>query len=62
MKTGNQAIQVFAVLLVAGLLTAFLVPFAAVGLTLWLFGKWAERVGNKAPPPDLVAAAKGKQK
>ena len=40
----------------------FLVPFALVGATLWLFGKWAERVGNRAPPPDLVAAAKGKQK
>lgn len=40
----------------------FLLPFAAVGLTLWIFGKWAERVGNKPPPPDLVAAAKGQQK
>ncbi len=30
---------------------AFLLPFALVGLVLFLFGKWAERVGNRPPPP-----------
>ncbi len=32
----------------------FLAPFAAVGLVLWAFGKWGERVGRAAdvtPPP-----------
>src|SRR6185369_7224485 len=40
----------------------FLVPFALVGATLWLFGKLAERVGDRPPPAHLVEAAKGKQK
>lgn len=33
----------------------FLVPFALVGLTLWGFGKAADRVSKREPPPDLVA-------
>lgn len=28
----------------------FLVPFGAVGLVLYLFGAWAERVGKRPPP------------
>jgi hypothetical protein len=28
----------------------FLVPFGFVGLTLWLFGTWAVKVGAKAAP------------
>ena len=40
----------------------FLVPFALVGVTLWLFGKWAEKVGKTPPPADLVAAVQRKQK
>ncbi len=33
---------------------AFLAPFGGVGLVLWAFGKWGERVGRAAdlkPPP-----------
>ena len=40
----------------------FLVPFALVGVTLLVFGKLADRMGNRKPPPDLVEAAAGKQK
>jgi hypothetical protein len=40
----------------------FLMPFALVGLTLWLFGKWGEKIGNTPPPADLVEKAKRKQK
>lgn len=40
----------------------FLIPFALVGVTLWLFGKWSEKVGKTPPPPDLVEAVQGKQK
>lgn len=40
----------------------FLVPFAAVGVTLWAFGKWAEKVGKTPPPAELVEAASRKQK
>ena len=29
----------------------FLVPFAIVGVLLWLFGRWAERVGAALPEP-----------
>ena len=29
----------------------FLVPFAIVGVILWAFGKWANRVGNSVPDP-----------
>jgi len=31
----------------------FLVPFALVGVTLWAFGKWAERINKREPPADL---------
>jgi hypothetical protein len=31
----------------------FLVPFALVGATLWAFGKWAERISKREPPPEL---------
>ncbi|HEY5925693.1 MAG TPA: hypothetical protein VIV11_28600 [Kofleriaceae bacterium] len=40
----------------------FLMPFALVGLTLWIFGKWAEKVGKTPPPADLVEAVARKQK
>ena len=40
----------------------FLVPFALLGLTLWAFGKWAEKIGKRAPPQDLVDAVQRKQK
>ena len=40
----------------------FLVPFALVGITLWAFGKWAEKIGKTAPPPDLVDAVRRQQK
>lgn len=40
----------------------FLLPFALVGVTLWVFGKWGEKVGNTPPPPDLVEAVQRKQK
>jgi hypothetical protein len=33
----------------------FLLPFAVVGVILWAFGKWAERLGKQQPPGDLVA-------
>ena len=33
----------------------FLVPFALVGVTLWAFGRAAEKVSKREPPPDLVA-------
>ena len=29
----------------------FLLPFGLVGLILYVFGKWANRVGNRPPPP-----------
>ena len=34
----------------------FLVPFAFVGLILWVFGAWANRVGKRVsvPPPKAV--------
>ncbi|MBA3455344.1 MAG: hypothetical protein H0T42_19790 [Deltaproteobacteria bacterium] len=28
----------------------FLLPFAMIGLVLWVFGKWADRAGAKAVP------------
>jgi hypothetical protein len=40
----------------------FLVPFALVGVTLWAFGKLADKAGQRQPPADLVAAVQGKQK
>jgi hypothetical protein len=40
----------------------FLVPFALVGVILWVFGRWSEKVGNTPPPPDLVAAVQREQK
>ncbi len=40
----------------------FLVPFALVGVSLWGFGKWAEKVGDRKPPAELVEAASRKQK
>jgi hypothetical protein len=30
----------------------FLAPFAVVGGVLWVFGKWANRVGS-TPPPEI---------
>ena len=40
----------------------FLVPFALVGLVMWGFGKWAEKVGKTPPPADLVEAVQRQQK
>lgn len=40
----------------------FLIPFALVGVTLWAFGKWAEKIGRTPPPADLVEAVARKQK
>ena len=36
---------------------AFLVPFGAVGLVLYLFGGWANRVGRRAAATVTAAAA-----
>jgi hypothetical protein len=38
----------------------FLLPFGIVGLTLWVFGRWAEVVGKSVgePPADLKQVAK----
>ena len=33
----------------------FLMPFAAVGLTLFAFGKWSERLGRSVPTEPPVA-------
>lgn len=30
---------------------AFLVPFGAVGVILYIFGRWANKVGRGPPPP-----------
>jgi hypothetical protein len=40
----------------------FLIPFALLGVTLFAFGKWAEKIGKRAPPQDLVDAIQRKQK
>ena len=40
----------------------FLIPFALVGATLWVFGKWGEKIGKTPPPADLVDAVARKQK
>jgi hypothetical protein len=40
----------------------FLVPFGLLGVTLFAFGKWAEKIGKRAPPQDLVEAVQRKQK
>jgi len=40
----------------------FLVPFALLGMTMFAFGKWAEQVGKRVPPQDLVDAVQRKQK
>lgn len=32
----------------------FLAPFALVGVTLWAFGKWGEKIASQKPPPDIV--------
>ncbi|MBC7977261.1 MAG: hypothetical protein H7138_19975 [Myxococcales bacterium] len=32
----------------------FVIPFAVVGAILYGFGRWAERIGNKAGPPPPV--------
>lgn len=39
----------------------FLAPFAVVGVILWLFGKWGDKIGKRRPPAELIAAAR-KQK
>jgi hypothetical protein len=40
----------------------FLVPFAAVGAILWLFGKWSDAVGNAlGEPPEAVRKAQAAQ-
>ncbi len=40
----------------------FLIPFALVGITLFMFGKLAEKIGKRQPPADLVEAVQRKQK
>lgn len=32
----------------------FLIPFALVGVILWAFGKWADRIAARKPPPELT--------
>lgn len=32
----------------------FLMPFALVGVILFVFGKWANAVGARKPPPEVV--------
>jgi hypothetical protein len=31
----------------------FFVPFGLVGLVLWGFGTWADRIGAQKPPPEI---------
>jgi hypothetical protein len=38
----------------------FLVPFGFVGLVLYIFGGWANRIGRPPAMPTAVAAAKAK--
>lgn len=35
----------------------FLLPFAFVGVILWAFGKWSERIAKQQPPADLAVPA-----
>ena len=35
----------------------FLVPFGLVGVVLYVFGNWAERVGKRPPPAGLARGA-----
>ena len=35
----------------------FLVPFGVVGVTLFAFGKWAEKVGRAVGPPPAIPKA-----
>jgi hypothetical protein len=37
----------------------FFVPFALVGLVLWIFGKWADKVG-RAPPRGAAVAGEAR--
>lgn len=37
----------------------FIAPFGVVGLVLFAFGKWAERVGTVTAPPKPVKPAAG---
>ena len=32
----------------------FLLPFALVGVILYAFGRWADRIGATKPPPEIV--------
>ena len=32
----------------------FLIPFGLVGVILWAFGKWTERLSKQQPPADIV--------
>ena len=34
---------------------AYIVPFGIVGVILWIFGKWSERVGSDFKHPDTGA-------
>ncbi len=38
----------------------FLMPFAVVGVTLFAFGKWAEKVGKSVGPPPAIPKAAAK--
>lgn len=40
----------------------FLLPFGIVGLTLWVFGRWADVVGNSVGPPPEGMPVKAKAK
>jgi hypothetical protein len=40
----------------------FLVPFAFVGLILFAFGRWAERVGKVTLPPAMAKGSKSPAK
>jgi hypothetical protein len=41
---------------------AYLLPFAIVGVILWIVGKWSERVGRDVKPIPMPSKAKDKAK
>lgn len=59
---GVWAVTMVFALAVLGMMSGFvgwvfLIPFGFVGLVLWIFGKWADRVGAGAPPRGAPPAA-----
>jgi ABC-type multidrug transport system fused ATPase/permease subunit len=40
---------------------AFLLPFGLVGVILWAFGKWSNRIGKAGPPATISVEATEKK-